>query len=103
MPRPHPCCLLPVSYQILWVSFLITRCGGGAWFASHLPVCCSLCQEQSNRPSVPSPYLLSKAPLLHEQEPVAKGGRQARGQVRLTQGQWEAYSLVGQQEKKLDC
>lgn len=56
-------------------------------FTSHLPVCCSLCQEQSNRPSVPSPYLLSKAPLLHEQEPVAKGGRQARGQVQLTQGQ----------------
>lgn len=39
-------------------------------------------------PSVPSPYLLlSKAPLLREQEPVAKGGRQARGQVRLAQGQ----------------
>lgn len=41
---PHPCWLSPVSYQILWVSFLITG------FASHLPVCCSLCQEQSNRP-----------------------------------------------------
>lgn len=77
MPRPPPLlaftCLLPDP-----LGFLPNH--GGL-----LPTSLSAAPSARSKATVPvpSPYLLSKAPLLREQEPVAKGGRQARRQVWL--------------------